>query len=54
MNCKHVELRGNTTKYYWCKLFNKSVDDYSCRECMMKIPDLPEEFNKLFNGFRRK
>lgn len=50
MNCKHAEIRGNTTKYYYCKLKDKAVDDYSCRGCVMKLPDLPEGFEELFGG----
>lgn len=42
MNCKHVEVQGRTTKYYWCKVKGKSVDDYQCRDCMLRLPDLPE------------
>lgn len=50
MNCKHVRVKGKTTKYYYCMLKNKTVDDYSCRNCVMKLPDLPEGFEKLFGG----
>lgn len=42
MNCKHIEVKGNTTKYFFCKVKNKSVDRYECRDCMLKIPNLPE------------
>lgn len=50
MNCKHCEIRGNTTKYFYCKLREKAVDDYSCENCVMKLPDLPEGFAELFGG----
>lgn len=54
MNCKHCEIKGKTTKYYYCMLKNKTVDDYSCKNCVMKLPDLPEGFAELFGkGFRR-
>ena len=54
MNCKHVEVQGRTTKYYWCKVKGKSVDDYQCRECMLRLPDLPVEFEEVFGkGFRK-
>lgn len=46
MNCKHVRIQGNTTKYYYCTLKNKAVDEYSCKSCMMRIPDLPDGFEK--------
>lgn len=39
MNCKHVRVKGKTTKYYYCMLKNKTVDDYSCKNCVMKLPD---------------
>ena len=42
MNCKHVEVQGNITKYYWCKAKGKSVDNYQCRDCMLRLPDLPK------------
>lgn len=53
MNCKHCEIRGKTTKYYYCMLKNKTVDDYSCINCVMKLPDFPEGFEELFGGLRK-
>lgn len=54
MNCKHVKVVRNTTKYFYCILKNKAVDDYSCRDCMMRLPDLPENFAEVFGkGFRK-
>lgn len=54
MNCKHATVKGNTTKYFYCKLKGKAVDDYKCRDCMMKLPDLPEGFKEVFGkGFRK-
>lgn len=50
MNCKHVRVEGKTTKYFYCKLRDKTVDDYSCRNCVMKLPDLPEAFEELIGG----
>lgn len=52
MNCKHVRVKGKTTKYYYCMLKNKTVDDYSCKNCVMKLPDLPEGFEKIFGGLK--
>lgn len=52
MNCKHAEVRGNTTNY--CKVFDKAVDDYKCRNCVMRLPYLPEGFEELFKGLRSK
>lgn len=54
MNCKHVEVQGRTTKYYWCKVKGKSVDDYQCRDCMLRLSNLPEVFEEVFGkGFRK-
>ena len=50
MNCKHIKIQGNTTKYYYCTLKNKAVDEYSCKSCMMRIADLPDGFEKIFGG----
>ena len=54
INCKHVKVKGTTTKYYYCPLKRKSVDDYICRDCMLRLPDLPEGFEEVFGkGFRK-
>lgn len=54
MNCKHKTIEGNTTKYFWCNVKGKSTDDYQCRDCMLRLPDLPEGFEEVFGkGFRR-
>lgn len=54
MYCKHCKLEGNTTKYYYCMIKGKAVDKYSCKSCMMRIPDLPKGFEQIFgNGFKR-
>ena len=48
MGCKHRKVEGNTTKYFVCKIFNKAVDDYKCKDCMMKIEDKNEQLNDIF------
>ena len=49
MNCKHVTVKGNTTKYFYCNLKGQTVDDYKCRDCVMR---LPEGFKEIFGkGF---
>lgn len=54
MNCKHCKVQGNTTKYYYCTLKGKAVDEYICKSCMMRIPDLPKGFEQIFgNGVKR-
>lgn len=57
MSCKHRTVEGRTTKYFYCKILNKSVDDYKCRDCMMKIEnenDAMDYLNKIFGGFKNK
>lgn len=52
MNCKHCKVEGTTTKYFYCMLKNKSIDEYQCKNCLMKLPDLPEGFEEIFGkGF---
>ena len=54
MDCKHIEVKGNTTKYFFCKVKDKSVNDYDCKDCMLKLPDLPKGFEEVFGkGFRK-
>lgn len=53
MGCKHRKVVGNTTKYYYCQIFKKSVDNYKCKSCLMKIEennDIMEAFNEIFGG----
>ena len=53
MNCKHVKLVGSTTKYWYCSIKEKAVDDYSCKDCILRLPNLPEGFEEVFGkGFR--
>lgn len=50
MGCKHRKAEGNTTKYFVCGVFGKNIDDYSCRDCMMKIEEdnSNNQINKIF------
>lgn len=48
MNCKHIEVKGNTTKYFFCKIKGKTVDEYKCKDCMLKLPNLPQGFEEVF------
>lgn len=53
MGCKHRKIIGDTTKYYYCQIFKKPVDDYKCKNCLMKIEDnddIMDAFNKIFGG----
>lgn len=53
MNCKHCKVEGATTKYFYCKVKQKAIGEYECKNCPMRLPDLPEGFEELFGGFRR-
>lgn len=49
MSCKHLRVEGNTTKYFVCGITEKAIDEYKCRDCMMKIDDNAEEkINEIF------
>ena len=52
MRCKHLTVVGKTTKYYYCKVFNKAVDEYKCNNCMLKIEKPEDVINELFGGFK--
>ena len=53
MNCKHVKIEGNTTKYWVCRLKDKAIDEYECRDCPMFIKDnnASDIVNQLFGMF---
>lgn len=53
MNYKHCKVQGNTTKYFYCQLKNKAIDNYMCKNCVMKLPDLPNRLEKIFGGFNK-
>lgn len=48
MACKHRKVKGNTTKYFVCGVTEKTIDDYKCKNCMMRIEDTNSQFNELF------
>ena len=52
MSCKHLTVVGNTTKHIYCKILNKAVDEYKCRDCMLKIENQEDVINQLFGGFK--
>lgn len=37
MNCKHLKVEENTTKYYFCNAKKKSINEYECKNCLLKI-----------------
>ena len=54
INCKHCKVQGKTTKYFYCQLKNKQVDNYSCRNCVMKLPDLPDVVEEILGGLNKR
>lgn len=53
INCKHCTVEGNTTKYYYCKVKGKAIDEINCRDCMLKIESIPNVVEELFKGFKK-
>ena len=53
INCKHCVVQGNTTKYYFCKIKGKAIDEINCRDCMLKIESIPTVVEELFKGFKK-
>ena len=55
-NCIHCEVKGNTTKYYYCNAKRKAADVYNCTSCPLRIEKIDkntiEIFFKGFGGFR--
>ena len=50
MACKHsdvIAIKNNGQKELYCKVFEKRISNYDCRNCMMKIED--NNINDLFN-----
>ena len=48
MNCKHLQTRGNTTKYYWCGAKSKQINGYECNNCLLKLPCIDKSLDKIF------
>ena len=56
MNCKHLQVQGTTTKYFFCGAKQKAINEYECRSCPLKIEkkaDLPDGFEQLFGKLKR-
>lgn len=48
MNCKHsdtIAISENGKEYY-CKAKQKRITEYDCRNCMLRLPNLPERFRR--------
>lgn len=56
-NCIHCELKGNTTKWYYCNAKNKSIDIYNCTSCPLRIEKINDStianFFKGFGGYKK-
>lgn len=39
MNCKHLKVAGNTTKYFYCNAKEKAINNFECNNCLLKISD---------------
>ena len=50
MNCKHKEIKGNTTKYFACRVKDKAISENDCKNCLLRLPDFLEVFSDLFRG----
>lgn len=44
MNCKHSDVISisENSKEYFCKIKEKRITSYDCRDCMLYIPNLPD------------
>lgn len=52
MNCKHKIVKGDTTKYFYCQVKDKAINEYECKTCMFKLPVLPQVVEDLFGSFK--
>ena len=59
MGCKHRKIVGGTTKYFYCNVKGKAIDEYSdCRNCLLKLEDnsnlAQDLFEEIFGkGFKK-
>ena len=58
MGCKHKETIRvvNNKQEFYCKVFDREISDYDCRNCLMKVEDnnLNDLFNQIFGkGFNK-
>lgn len=58
MGCKHREviaIQQNGKQEFYCRVFDRKISNYECRDCMMKIEDnnINDLFNQIFGkGFK--
>lgn len=58
MGCKHKEIIRvvNNKQEFYCKVFDREISDYDCRNCLMKVEDnnVNDIFNQIFGkGFTK-
>ena len=54
MNCKHCIVEGDTTKYYFCIARKRAISSLECKNCPLRINNMPKEFEEIFGkGFGR-
>lgn len=55
MDCKHLKVAGNTTKYYYCKAKDKEIDMWECQSCPLRLKTRQLDIiNTIFNSFKGK
>lgn len=60
MSCVHMITKGNTTKYFFCSVLEKALNEYDCYNCPLKIEnkrtqdvtDFNDFFYSLFGGMK--
>lgn len=52
MGCKHRILKQSSTNEfeYMCRAKDKTVSEYSCSSCPLKIEDNKQDINDLFGS----
>lgn len=49
MGCRHRKIVGNTTKYFYCNVKEKAIDDcIDCKNCLLKLEDNSSQLGDLF------
>ena len=48
MICRERTIKGKTTKYYYCNILKKAVDDNKCEICPIRRKYENEKVNRIF------
>lgn len=48
MICLYKEIKGKKTKFYYCSVFDKAVDDKKCAICSIRKKYENEKVKRLF------